>query len=116
MFFFEVNPFFRLHDLFQDVSLDLDDEVYIYLMDTKTKLSHSYRLYEVYKIHHDGHPVINNLGNWSLGDCKLYFVQTNKNSRRHDLRVRIPFDNNMNIFAIFIMLSPGSHCEGYNTS
>ena len=85
-------------------------------MDTKTKLSHSYRLYEVYKIHDDGPPVFNNLGNWSLGDSKLNFVETDKNSRRHDLRVRIPFLNNMDIFTIFIMLSPGSHCKGYNTS
>ena len=89
-FFSQGNHDFRLHDLFQDVSLDLDDEVYIYLMNTKTQMK-SYRLYEVYKIHHDSHPVTNYLGNWSLCNCSLNFVDMNKNSRRRDLRVSIPF-------------------------
>ena len=84
------NHYFRIHDLFQDVSLDLDDEVYIYIMNTKTQMK-SYRLYEVYKIRHDSHPVTNYIGNWSLCDGSLNFVEMNKNSRRRDLRVSIPF-------------------------
>ena len=79
---------FRLNELFQSVNLDLDDEVYIYLLDTKAPMK-NYNLYEVYKILAEGAPVINHLGSWSFGTYSLDFKDMDKHSRRHDLRVSI---------------------------
>ena len=68
--------------------MDLDDEVYIYLLNTKAPLK-NYNLYEVYKIHDEGAPVMNHLGSWSFDTYSLSFEDLDKSSRRHDLRVSI---------------------------
>ena len=68
--------------------MDLDDEVYIYVLDTKAPMK-NYILYEVYKIHDVGAPVVNHLGNWSHYTYSLNLEDMNKNSRRNDLRVSI---------------------------
>ena len=80
--------YFRIHVLFQGVHIDLDDEVYIYLLDTRAPMK-NYCLYEVYKIHDEGEPVINHLGSWSLDTNSLDVANMDKNLRRHDLRVSI---------------------------
>ena len=66
--------------------MDLDDEVYIYQLDKKHPMK-NYSLFEVYKIHDEGAPIINHLGTWSNDIYSLDFEDMNKNSRRHDLRV-----------------------------
>ena len=68
--------------------MDLDDEVYIYMLDTKAPMT-NYSLHEVYKIHDEGPPIINHLGSWSFDTYSLSFEDWDKNSRRHDLRVSI---------------------------
>ena len=87
--------YFRLHELFQSVNMDLDDEVYTYLLDTKAPMK-NYSLYEVYKIHDEGAPIINQLGGWSHDSYLLDFDDMNKNLRRHDLRVSI-LDSSYNV-------------------
>ena len=37
---------YRLHELFHDIFMDLDDEVYIYVLDSKAPMK-EYSLYEV---------------------------------------------------------------------
>ena len=66
--------------------MDLDDEVYIYIIHPKELPSRNYALLEVYKIHDEGTPIVNPLGSWSevFG---LDLVDMNKNSRRCDLNV-----------------------------
>lgn len=80
--------YFRLHELFQGVKMDLDDEVYIYLLDNKAPMK-NHNLYEVYKIYNEGPPVINHLGVWSPDTYSLNFEEFDKNSRRRDLKVSI---------------------------
>ena len=70
--------------------MDLDDEIYIYLMCSKVSKK-NYSLYEVYKIYGDGGPITNYLGSWSLDSNYLEIDNMDKNSRRHDLRVSNPF-------------------------
>ena len=70
--------------------MDLDDEIYIYLMDTKAAKK-DYSIYEVYKIYDEGGPILNYLGSWSLDSNYLEIDNMDKNSRRHDLRVSNPF-------------------------
>ena len=72
--------------------MDLDDEIYIYLMDTKA-YKKNYSIYEVYKIYDEGAPIINHLGSWSLQSNHLEIDNADKNSRRHDLRVSYQFYN-----------------------
>ena len=69
--------------------MDLDDEVYIYVLDSKAPMK-DYSLYEVYKIHDEGAPVMNHLESWSFDTYSLSFADLDKNSRRHYLRVSIP--------------------------
>ena len=71
---------------FSGVHLDLDDEVYIYQMDTIGK-SGQYKLYEVYKIYDEGPPQFNKVGKWSVESKALEFTDDDKNIRRQDLKV-----------------------------
>ena len=83
--------FFSLKFLFEGVHLDLDDEVFIYEVNTKDYVS-SYQLHEVYKITNQGDPMIRHLGSWSReGKSGTFFdfMKDDKNSRRKDLRVSI---------------------------
>ena len=77
---------FRLEDIFDAVNLDLDDEVYIYLVDTKAPME-EYRLYEVYKVHEKGPAIINELGYWSPDTDSLELSDLDQNERRSDMRV-----------------------------
>ena len=67
------------------MDLDLDDDVYIYQVNVQRSIE-IYQLYEVYKIHRRGEPVLNKIGNSTTIDC-CNFVNHGKNVRRHDLRV-----------------------------
>ena len=86
------NLFFSLQSLFREVYLDLDDDVFIYEVNTK-KDSLSYcQLSEVYKISDEGDPVIRYIGNWPGGegsDSSLNLTKEDKNFRRKDLGVSI---------------------------
>ena len=73
---------------FRGVHLDLDDEMYIYQMDTTGK-SGQYQLYEVYKIHDEGAPQVNEVGKWTGETKALDFTDVDKNIRRRDLKVQI---------------------------
>ena len=76
--------YFRLKHYFISIDLDLDDDLYIYELAAEEQ----YYLYEVYKIHICGVPIVNQLGSWSKRMSGLNFVKDeNKNIRRHDLRV-----------------------------
>ena len=66
--------------------MDLDDEVYIYLLDTNAPMK-KYSLYEVYKIHGEGAPIINQLGSWSPLTYSINITDMNRNFRRQDLMV-----------------------------
>ena len=80
-----------MESLFEGVHLDLDDDAYIYEVNTKYSPSY-YRLHEVYKINAKGFPIIRPVGSWSTGrrsDSSLDFTKEDKNSRRRDLRVSI---------------------------
>ena len=68
------------------MDLDLDDDFYIYQVDVPRSVE-IYQLYEVYKIHKRGQPVLNKIGNSSSIDCCCNFVNDGKTVRRHDLRV-----------------------------
>ena len=81
---------FRLKELFQDVNLDLDDEVYIYQLDTEGPVQ-NYSLYEVYKIQDRGAPIINHIGSWFFDTYFLDIENMDIISRRHDLKVKILF-------------------------
>lgn len=72
---------------FHGVDMDLDDEIYIYEMDTMKK-RRSYELYEVYKIFDDGTPQMNKVGDWYTDTKILNFTNKDKNIRRRDLKVR----------------------------
>ena len=78
-------PLFRLLQPFLDMDLDLDDDVYVYEVGVQRSIE-IYQLYEVYKIHRRGEPVLNKIGNSTTIDC-CNFVNHGKNVRRHDLRV-----------------------------
>ena len=78
-------PIFRLLQPFIDMDLDLDDDVYLYQVGVQRSIE-IYQLYEVYKIHRRGEPVLNKIGNSTTIDC-CNFVIDGKNVRRHDLRV-----------------------------
>ena len=69
--------FFSLESLFGEVDLDLDDDVFIYEVNTKCSQS-CYRLHEVYKIN-EGDPIISHIGSWSRGD-RSDFMKEDKNS------------------------------------
>ena len=89
--FLNVNDglYFSLKSLFRGVHLDLDDDAYVYEVNTKDSLPY-YRLHEVYKVNDEGDPIIRQIGRWSRGgssDSSLYFMKEEKNSRRRDLRV-----------------------------
>ena len=71
---------------FRGVHLDLDDDMYIYQMDTTGK-SRKYQLYEVYKIYDEGPPQLNKVGTWSIETGTLDFTDDDKNIRRRDLKV-----------------------------
>ena len=68
--------------------MDLDDEVYIYLLETDSP-KNGYFLYEVYKIHEEGAPVVNTLGSWSPDTNSIIIDDMERNFRRHDLKVSI---------------------------
>ena len=78
--------FFRLALPFLDMDLDLDDDVYIYRIDTN-RSKENYELYEVYKIHDGGAPILSNIGSSTSKDECCNFVDVGKNIRRHNLRV-----------------------------
>ena len=73
---------------FNGVHLDLDDEMYIYQMDTTGK-SGQYQLFEVYKIYDEGPPQLNKVGKWTVESKALDFTEVDKNIRRRDLKVKI---------------------------
>ena len=75
----------RLLQPFLAMKLDIDDDVYIYQVDVQRSVE-IYQLYEVYKIHKRGDPVLNEIGNSTAADC-CNFVNDGKHARRHDLRV-----------------------------
>ena len=72
--------------MFHDVSMDLDDEVYVYHLDTDSPIK-DYLLYEVYKIQEKSGLVINHLGSWSPDTYSMTIEDMERSSRRHDLRV-----------------------------
>ena len=78
----------RLEHLFHGVHLDLDDDVYIYQVNSYGSKPY-YQLYEVYKISDESVPVVVQVGNWSKGDndSSLKLVKEDKIKRRNDLRV-----------------------------
>ena len=69
------------------VDMDMDDEIYIYQMDT-IKNSMNYKLFEVYKIFDEGHPQMNIVGEWHANTQILDFTNQDKNIRRRNLKVR----------------------------
>ena len=78
-----------MEDLLHGLHLDLDDDFYVYQVDTEKPMT-SYELYEGYKIHDGGDTIIRRIGSWSGGDPSLDFMkEEDKNSRRRDLRVSI---------------------------
>ena len=79
---------FRLAYPFRGVDLDMDDEMYIYQMDTAGKRG-LYQLYEVYKIYDEGPPQLNKVGEWTVDTEVLDFTTVDKNIRRRDLKVKI---------------------------
>ena len=72
---------------FHDIDMDLDDEIYIYQMDSMKK-SKNYELFEVYKIFDGGSPQINKVGDWYSDTKILDFTNRDKNIRRRNLKVR----------------------------
>ena len=72
------------------VDMDMDDEIYIYQMDT-IKNSMNYVLYEVYKIFDEGSPQMNRIGEWYAKTKILDFTNQDKNIRRRNLKVRHNF-------------------------
>ena len=72
---------------FHDIDMDLDDEIYIYQMDSMKK-SKNYELFEVYKIFDGGSPQINKVGDWYSDTKMLDFTNQDKNIRRRNLKVR----------------------------
>ena len=73
---------------FRGVDLDLDDDMYIYQMDTTGKTG-QYQIYEVYKIYDEGPPQLNKVGTWTVDTKALDFSNVDKNIRRRDLKVKI---------------------------
>ena len=71
---------------FNDIDLDLDDNVYVYQVDVQQSFE-NYNLYEVYKIHKTFEPTLNNIGYSTSNTECCNFVDDGKNTRRHDLRV-----------------------------
>ena len=66
--------------------------MYIYQVDTTGK-SGQYQLYEVYKIHDEGPPQVNEVGKWTGETKTLDFTDVDKNIRRRDLKVKIKIQN-----------------------
>ena len=80
-----------MESLFQGVHLDLDDDVFLYEVNTNDSLSYC-QLHEVYKIRDEGDPIVRHIGNWSRGgrsDSSLNLMKEDKNFRRMDLRVSV---------------------------
>ena len=82
---YSTGDLFRLGYPFNGVHLDLDDEMYIYQMDTAGK-SGKYQIYEVYKIYDEGPPQLNRVGTWDVETKTLDFSGDDKNIRRRDLK------------------------------
>ena len=80
--------------MFHDVNIDLDDEVYVYLLDTDSPIK-DYLLYEVYKVQEKSAPVINHLGSWSPDTYSMSIEDMERSSRRHDLRVSFNYNFQM---------------------
>ena len=84
--------FFSLQSLFREIYLDLDDDFFIYEVNTKNDSLFYCQLHEVYKISDEGDPIIRPVGNWSGGegsDSSLNLMKEDKNFRRKDLSVSI---------------------------
>ena len=66
----------------------MDDEVYVYKIDSADPMSH-YELNEVYKISDHTAPIVRQIGSWPLGNGNGAndIVMGDKNYRRNDLRV-----------------------------
>ena len=78
--------YFRLVRPFISMDLDLDDDVYIYQVDTEESVK-IYKLYEVYKINKIGAPILSKIGSSATNSNCCNLINVDKNIRRNDLRV-----------------------------
>ena len=70
----------------------MDDEVYIYQVDTAEGSISLYQLYEIYKINDESAPIVKKFGSWLKGGggnqtVGLNIVTEDKNYRRNNLGV-----------------------------
>ena len=93
-----MNHFFRLRNPFVDVKLDINDDVFVYLIDNYTrekenlsnlKEQKEMMVYEVYKNQEGGPPIFLEYGAWLEETGTLEHTDLDKYMRRRNLQVRV---------------------------
>ena len=79
---------YRLRNAFIDVKLDINDDVFAYIIDSGGK-QEKMLIYEVYKNHEGGVPILNDYAVWFEGEGMLKHSDLDKYMRRRNLQVRI---------------------------
>ena len=72
-----------------EVKLDINDDVFVYVIDNEGKLDKMV-IYEVYKNHEGGVPILNDYAVWFEGMGMLRHSDLDKYMRRQSLQVRVP--------------------------
>ena len=72
-----------------DVELDINDDVFVYIIDSDSN-QEKMLIYEVYKNHEGGVPILNYYAVWFEGVGMLKHSDLDKYMRRRSLQVRVP--------------------------
>ena len=78
-----------MRNAFLDVKLDINDDVFAYIIDRDGKQDKMVT-YEVYKTHEGGVPILNHYAVWIEEEGMLMHSDLDKYMRRRSLQVRVP--------------------------
>ena len=78
-----------MSNAFIDVKLDINDDVFVYIINSD-RIQEKMVIYEVYKNHEGGVPILNDYAVWFEGVGMLRHSDLDKYMRRQSLQVRVP--------------------------
>ena len=93
---------YRLSDPFMEVKMDINDDVFVYLMEKETMSNinqhNNMMIYEVYKNQEGGSPIFNEYGAW-FEEAEIFeHTDLDKYMRRRNLQVRTTSPKNTTKF------------------